>query len=380
MHEMAPSKPAAALLLALAVLLAAANTGVATPPAACCGAFKSLVDNAPICLCHGLNGDINKIMPAPMDFMRMMSLPGNCAVPLPMQTIAQCATASVPPLDPPTAPAAPSPRKKAGAHGEVGVGRCWSEFWLPEMVLVVKQHRCTHSASCSCTKGHLSEDALFLVFRHMNWNPRLIANLSCVCKWFDEVAKQVLWKEFCHARAPKMMLDLHSDGSHIVDGNWKALGKLLIYCNGCTKGGLFGNIHVPGHFVFRTRFSRTAGKSFLPLQCRMDVLYVSDPCEHLDQGEEGDLGFFRGIFKSFATSRVKKILIEKQARFHPTEVCPYCKAKLWNMLHADMMPASASARLGAYDDSVEYFVCLNGHVIGLGTLLPLSDSEEAPEE
>jgi len=62
----------------------------------------------------------------------------------------------------------------------------------------------------------------------MNWNPRLIAILSCVCKWFDEVAKQVLWKEFCHARAPKMMLDLHSGGSHIVDGNWKALGKLLI--------------------------------------------------------------------------------------------------------------------------------------------------------
>jgi len=28
----------------------------------------------------------------------------------------------------------------------------------------------------------------------------------------------VLWKEFCQARAPKMMNDLHSDGSHIVDG------------------------------------------------------------------------------------------------------------------------------------------------------------------
>uniref|UniRef100_A0A0E0LKL2 F-box domain-containing protein n=1 Tax=Oryza punctata TaxID=4537 RepID=A0A0E0LKL2_ORYPU len=244
------------------------------------------------------------------------------------------------------------------------------------MVLVVKQHRCTHSASCVCIKGHLSEDALFLVFRHMNWNPRLIAVLSCVCKWFDEVAKQVLWKEFCHARAPKMMLDLHSGGSHIVDGNWKALGKLLIYCNGCTKGGLFNNIHVPGHFVFRTRFSRTAGKSFLPQQCRNDVLYVSDPCEHLDQGEEGDLGFFRGIFKSFATSRVKKMLIEKRARFHPSESCPYCKAKLWSMLEANMLPRSSSARLGAYEDSVEYFVCLNGHVIGIGTLLPLSDSEE----
>jgi hypothetical protein len=36
--------------------------------------------------------------------------------------------------------------------------------------------------------------------------------------------------------------------------------------------------------------------------------------------------------------------------------------------------------LGAYEDSVEYFVCLNGHVTGISTLLPLSDSEEAPEE
>jgi hypothetical protein len=109
-------------------------------------------------------------------------------------------------------------------------------------------------------------------------------------------------------------------------------------------------------------------------------LYVSDPCEHLDQGEEGDLGFFRGIFTSFATSKVKKMLIEKRVRFHPHELCPYCKAKLWNIFQANMIPGSASARLGAYEDSVEYFVCLNGHVIGISTLLPLSDSEEAPEE
>jgi hypothetical protein len=45
----------------------------------------------------------------------------------------------------------------------------------------------------------------------------MIAILSSVCKWFDEFAKRVLWKEFCNARAPKMMKDLHSDGSHIVD-------------------------------------------------------------------------------------------------------------------------------------------------------------------
>ncbi|KAK1570192.1 hypothetical protein QYE76_071212 [Lolium multiflorum] len=79
------------------------DTTVPTPPAKCCGAFKSLVDYAPICLCHGLNGDINKIMPAPMNFMRMMSLPGSCNVPLSMQALAQCSSAPVPPLNPPAA-------------------------------------------------------------------------------------------------------------------------------------------------------------------------------------------------------------------------------------------------------------------------------------
>jgi len=246
-------------------------------------------------------------------------------------------------------------------------------------MLVAKQYRCTHSATCVCTKGHLSEDAIFLVFQHLNWNPRLIATMSRVCKWFDEIAMHVLWKEFCRTRAPKMMLDLESKGSHSVDGNWKALAKLLIYCSGCSKGGLFNSIHIPGHFVYRTRFSRTSGKSFLIPQCRTDVLYVSDPCEHLDQGEAGDIGFFRGVFKSFSVSKVKKMLVDREAKFHPTEVCPYCKAKLWSMLQAKMIPRSACNRLGSYDDCIEYFVCLNGHMLGICTLLPLTDSEGASE-
>lgn len=176
-----------------------------------------------------------------------------------------------------------------------------------------------------------------------------------------------------------MMLDLQSSGSHSVDGNWKALGKLLIYCSGCSKGGLFKDISIPGHFVYRTRFSRTSGKSFLITQCKNDVLYVSDPCEHLDQGDEGDIGLFRGVFKSFSVSRVRKMLIEREARLHPTEVCPYCKAKLWSMLQAKMVPRSACGRVGAYDDCIEYYVCLNGHMLGRCTLLPLSDSEEVSE-
>uniref|UniRef100_A0A0A9FVY1 Uncharacterized protein n=1 Tax=Arundo donax TaxID=35708 RepID=A0A0A9FVY1_ARUDO len=110
----------------------------------------------------------------------------------------------------------------------------------------------------------------------------------------------------------------------------------------------------------------------------MDVLYVSESCEHLYQDDEGDLGFFGGIFKSFAMSKMKKMLIEKQAKFHP-EVCPYCKAKLWNLMQANMIPRSAYVRLGAYDDSVEYYICLNGHILGLCTLIPISDSEDAKE-
>lgn len=240
---------------------------------------------------------------------------------------------------------------------------------------LTKQYRCIHSATCLCTQGHLTEEIIFLVFNHLNWNPKLIAAFSCACKWFDDLAKRILWKEFCKTRAPKMMLDLQSSGSHNVDGNWRALGKLLIFCAGCTKDGLFKSNQIAGHFVYRTRFSRTSGKSFLLPQCRTDVLYVSDPCEHLDQGDDGDVGFFRGIFKSFATSKVRKMLIRRSAPLHPKEVCPYCKSKLWNMLAANMIPSSATCRLGAYEDCIEYYVCLNGHMLGICTLLPLSDTE-----
>ncbi|XP_064997494.1 EID1-like F-box protein 2 [Musa acuminata AAA Group] len=246
-------------------------------------------------------------------------------------------------------------------------------------MLLPKQYRCTHSAACICIKGHLSEDAIYLIFQHLNWNPRLISLMSCVCKWFDEIAKRILWKEFCRTRAPKMMRDLQSSGSHNVDGNWKALAKLLIYCSGCSQRTLFDLTHVPGHFVYKTRFSKTLGKSFLIPQCRKDVLYVSDLCEHLDQGDDGDVGFFRGVFESFSVSRVRKMLIDRKASLHPSEVCPYCKAKLWNMLQAKLIPRSVGIRLDAYDDSIECYVCLNGHMLGACTLQPLSDSEGASD-
>jgi hypothetical protein len=67
------------------------KTTAGAPPSTCCDGFRALVNDAPICLCHGLNGDINKIMPAPMDFVRMMSLPATCRAAPPMQTLAKCA-------------------------------------------------------------------------------------------------------------------------------------------------------------------------------------------------------------------------------------------------------------------------------------------------
>lgn len=247
-------------------------------------------------------------------------------------------------------------------------------------MILTQLYRCIHSGSCVCTEGHLTEEVIFLVFDNLHWNPKLIATLSCACKWFNDIAKRILWKAFCKTRAPKMMIDLQFGGSHNVDGNWRTFGKLLTFCSGCSQDGLFSSIQVPGHFVYQTRFSRTSGKSLLLPQCRTDVLYMSDPCEHLDQGDEGDAGFFRGIFKSFATSKVRKLLISKRTPFHSKEVCPYCKAKLWNMLQAEMISSSASFRLGAYEDSIECYVCLNGHMLGICTLLPFSDTDEPSEE
>jgi hypothetical protein len=61
------------------------------------------------------------------------------------------------------------------------------------------------------------------------------------------------------------------------------------------------------------------------------------------------VGFFRGIIKSFSMSNIKKLLIEKKVKFHPVELCPYCKAKLWNLKQPKMIPRSASVRLDAYD-------------------------------
>ncbi|EAZ38046.1 hypothetical protein OsJ_22391 [Oryza sativa Japonica Group] len=86
------------------------NSSAQTPPGTCCEGFKSLVSTAPICLCHGINGDLSKFLPLPVDMMKMMTLPNTCGATVPLQTFSMCNTPSVPPLMPqsPSA-AAPAP-------------------------------------------------------------------------------------------------------------------------------------------------------------------------------------------------------------------------------------------------------------------------------
>ncbi|KAL5198052.1 hypothetical protein ABZP36_001564 [Zizania latifolia] len=66
------------------------------PSRSCCHRFQSVVDKAPICLCHAINGDINDInsdvFTNPIDLARMMSLPAACGVALPMETLAKCSS------------------------------------------------------------------------------------------------------------------------------------------------------------------------------------------------------------------------------------------------------------------------------------------------
>jgi hypothetical protein len=66
------------------------NLTVLTPPSACCDGLKSVIKDAPICLCHGMNGDMNSFMPKPIDPVRMMIMPLACGTMLPLQTLFSC--------------------------------------------------------------------------------------------------------------------------------------------------------------------------------------------------------------------------------------------------------------------------------------------------
>lgn len=180
--------------------------------------------------------------------------------------------------------------------------------------------------------GIMDEKVLQLVFKAMNYNPFLLAKYALVCKRFADVMKRVIWKEFCLSRAPKMVEDLLSGTAGgrggTVAGGWLPLGKLLFHCPGSHQSKHFYSKNIPDHFVFKSRFSKTAGKSFLPVKCRSDTLYISDCCEHLDNGDDDDLGVYRGMFRAFGTSRTRRFLIENRVNYAETELCPFCSEKV----------------------------------------------------
>nr|CAB3457907.1 unnamed protein product [Digitaria exilis] len=86
--------------------LTANATDESPPAAACCDAVKSLVQGAPVCLCHVYNGDLAKIMPAAahVRLLRAVALPRVCRVQMPFGTLRTCIRGPVPPMDAPAPP------------------------------------------------------------------------------------------------------------------------------------------------------------------------------------------------------------------------------------------------------------------------------------
>ncbi|CAN6481956.1 unnamed protein product [Victoria cruziana] len=225
--------------------------------------------------------------------------------------------------------------------------------------------------------GLLDERVLLLVFRSINWNPHTLCVAACVSRKLDAVAKRTLWRELCAARAPRMVAELTQSGRRVA-GGWLALGKLFLFCCGARPGRNFDAEGVtPGHFAEATRFSKTSGRSFLARHCWGDLLYVSDPCEHEAAGSGGDdVGVYRGVFRSFAKSRTRDCILSRRVGLQTGVNCPYCRASVWSMTEANLVPRSASRRLGSHHGSVEYFVCVNGHLHGSCRLAPLSSDDD----
>ncbi|XP_068663036.1 EID1-like F-box protein 3 [Aristolochia californica] len=242
------------------------------------------------------------------------------------------------------------------------------------------RERCTGewsnvSESSNGDSGILDERILLLIFESINWDPRVVCLAACVNRTLCAIAKRVLWRELCCSRAPLMVGTLVSRGGGRVCGGWLALAKLLFFCCGSE-----GSRHFPmerpsqGHFVTTSRFSKTSGKSFLVRRCWGDILYVTDPCEHEMEVGRDDLGTYRGVFGGFLRSKTRTCLIARGAMLEERVCCPYCHARVWSMTAARLVPRSAFRRLGAQERSLEYFVCVNGHLHGSCWLVPLSSS------
>ncbi|XP_077218789.1 EID1-like 3 [Tasmannia lanceolata] len=220
--------------------------------------------------------------------------------------------------------------------------------------------------------GIQNERILVLVFGVINWDPHVVCVAACVSRKLRAVARRVLWRELCISRAPRMAWALMSGSPEgRVCGGFHALAKLLFFCCGSEPSRGSG-----GHFMRESRFSKTSGKSFLVRKCWGDLLYVSDPCEHSMGPTEDDVGVYRGVFRAFMKSKTRACLIKRQVQLEHRVRCPYCGARVWSMRTARLVPRSASRRLGSHDGTLEYFVCVNGHLHGSCWLVPLSSDED----
>lgn len=57
------------------------DSSVTAPSSACCEGFSAVgMDGAAICYCRLVNGDIQQLLPAPMNFTRMFSLTDECGI------------------------------------------------------------------------------------------------------------------------------------------------------------------------------------------------------------------------------------------------------------------------------------------------------------
>eukprot|EP01018_Ginkgo_biloba_P003482 Gb_29590 [translate_table: standard] len=247
-----------------------------------------------------------------------------------------------------------------------------------------RQRQRQRALSENCCNGILNEKILLLVFRAVNWNPFVLCCAACVCKRMAAIVKRLLWKEFCLSRAPKMASDLMAGGRNgAIEGGWDSLAKLMFYCGGwqcrwpsVSDYKLSETLALSGHFAMQSRFSKSLGKTFLIPQCRTDTVYVTDACEHVIGSQEDDVAVFRGIFKGFSGSRTRKCLMQRKVQLERNEICPYCRARVWSMAAAKMVPRSAARSLDTFDSNLDYFVCVNGHFHGKCKLLPLSDSDD----
>ncbi|KAM0826975.1 hypothetical protein ACQ4PT_068498 [Festuca glaucescens] len=229
--------------------------------------------------------------------------------------------------------------------------------------------------------GILDEQVLSLVFRSINFDPQALCTAASVSRRLRAVTERVLWRELCISRAPRMVAALTAAsgaGRGVgpppgrIGGGWPALAKMLSFCCGAAAT----TVPVPGHITKVSRFSKTSGRSFLPRRCRGDLLYVSDPCEHAVPGaDDDDLGAYRGVFRWFMRSRTRACLLGRQAALDPRVRCPYCGARVWNMVVARLVPRGAARRMGSDEGRLEYYVCVSGHVHGTCWLAHLTSSD-----